>query len=177
MKILRNMLKGKRGVSPLIATVLLIAFTVALGAVVMNWGRSYVEETAAFSREKSTTEIKCSTDVRLEFLKIRGINQVCYNETTTGVLNFTIENTGTLDIYGLQVNIIGDLSINTTEINLENNTIKRAQIYKGNVSYPISGTDDVGTIQQVKIVPKTKIEGNIIACPTNALIEEDVKKC
>ena len=30
----------KKGVSPLIATVLLISFAVALGAVVMNWGRN-----------------------------------------------------------------------------------------------------------------------------------------
>jgi len=28
---------GKRGISPLIATVLLVAFAVSLGAVVMNW--------------------------------------------------------------------------------------------------------------------------------------------
>lgn len=35
---------GKRGISPLIATVLLVAFAVALGAVVMNWAKG-VEET------------------------------------------------------------------------------------------------------------------------------------
>ncbi|MDP7623305.1 MAG: hypothetical protein QF436_04300, partial [Candidatus Woesearchaeota archaeon] len=31
---------NKRGVSPLIATVLLISFAVALGSVVLNWGRN-----------------------------------------------------------------------------------------------------------------------------------------
>jgi len=36
------MLSGRRGISPLIATVLLIAFAVALGAVVMNFGRTLV---------------------------------------------------------------------------------------------------------------------------------------
>ncbi len=172
-----NIFKNKKGVSPLIATVLLIAFTVALGAVVMNWGRTYVEETAEFSRQKSTTEIKCSTDVKLEFLKIKGVEKICFNETTTGVLNFTIENAGVLEIFGLQVNIIGDLAINITDINLENDSIKRAEIYRGNVSYPISGTDDVGVIQQVRIVPTTKIEGNILACPSNALIKEDLRPC
>lgn len=172
-----SMFKNKKGVSPLIATVLLIAFTVALGAVVMNWGRTYVEETAEFSRQKSTTEIKCSTDVKLDFIKIKDTEMVCFNETTTGVLNFTIENSGTAEIFNLQVNIIGDLNINITEINLENNSIKRAQIYRGSVSYPISGTDDVGTIQQVRIIPSTKIEGVILACPSNALIKEDLRPC
>lgn len=33
-------LHSKRGMSPLIATVLLIAFAVALGVMVMNWGKS-----------------------------------------------------------------------------------------------------------------------------------------
>ena len=32
------LIKNKKGISPLIATVLLISFAVSLGAVVMNWG-------------------------------------------------------------------------------------------------------------------------------------------
>lgn len=35
---------GKKGVSPIIATVLLIAFAVSLGAVVMNWGKTISEK-------------------------------------------------------------------------------------------------------------------------------------
>ena len=53
---------NKKAVSPLIATVLLIAFAVALGAVVMNWGRSYVETTAKYAEEKSDIQILCSRD-------------------------------------------------------------------------------------------------------------------
>ena len=39
MKSMQKIIKNKKGVSPLIATILLIAFAVALGAVVMSWGR------------------------------------------------------------------------------------------------------------------------------------------
>lgn len=35
--------QSKKGLSPLIATVLLIAFAVALGVMVMNWGKSAAE--------------------------------------------------------------------------------------------------------------------------------------
>ena len=40
---LSSLSKNRRGVSPLIATVLLIAFAVALGTVIMNWGRSELQ--------------------------------------------------------------------------------------------------------------------------------------
>lgn len=61
------MKNNKKGVSPLIATVLLIAFAVALGAIVMNWGRSYVEDTQDFARESSEGQLRCSSQVDLEF--------------------------------------------------------------------------------------------------------------
>ena len=35
---------GRRGVSPLIATVVLIGFAVSLGAVIMSWGKTIFEE-------------------------------------------------------------------------------------------------------------------------------------
>ena len=41
----------KKGMSPLVATVLLIAFAVALGAVVLNWGEEFVQEATAVGGE------------------------------------------------------------------------------------------------------------------------------
>jgi flagellin-like protein len=44
---------GKRGISPLIATVLLVAFAVSLGAVVMNWAKGTdtgAAETSSFAQ-------------------------------------------------------------------------------------------------------------------------------
>ena len=35
---------GKKGMSPLIATILLMAFAVALGAVIMNWSTGNISE-------------------------------------------------------------------------------------------------------------------------------------
>ncbi len=36
---------GKKALTPLLATVLLVAFALAIGTVTMFWGRAYVEET------------------------------------------------------------------------------------------------------------------------------------
>ncbi len=38
------MFKNKRGISPLVATALLIIFAVSLGSITMAWGRGYIEE-------------------------------------------------------------------------------------------------------------------------------------
>ena len=35
---------NKRGLSPLVATVLLVVFALVIGTVTMNWGKNYVEK-------------------------------------------------------------------------------------------------------------------------------------
>ena len=57
---------SKKAVSPLIATIILIAFAVALGAVVMNIGKGYVEDIPE-PAGKDTAAITCS-GVDLNFL-------------------------------------------------------------------------------------------------------------
>ena len=34
----------KKGLSPLVATLLLVVFALAIGTITMNWGKSYVEK-------------------------------------------------------------------------------------------------------------------------------------
>ncbi len=164
----------KKAVSPLIATVLLIAFTVALGAVVMNWGRGYVEETAAFAKEKSNTQIGCAMDLGLKFHRIGGVLQVCYNDTTpsSSLLKFTIENSGTRDIEKIQATLIGEKQINVTEI--ENSTIGKAYIQRFNITYD-NGT--LGSMQQLKVTPFISVDGKDTPCASNAVTAEDIAKC
>ena len=39
-----SLFRKKRALSPLVATILLVAFALVIGTVTMNWGRSYVEK-------------------------------------------------------------------------------------------------------------------------------------
>src|SRR3989344_1722930 len=81
---------SKKGVSPLIATILLIAFAVALGTVIMNWGLSL----------GSSSDDPCAK-VALELKKMVDNGEVCYgNRGAEGYLNFVIENSGSTDISG-----------------------------------------------------------------------------
>ena len=75
--------RSKKGVSPLIATILLIAFAVALGSVVLNWGLNL---NLGKTDRCSNVEIKTrSIDVA----------DVCYGGAgPNAYINFIIDNTG-----------------------------------------------------------------------------------
>lgn len=162
--------KSKKGVSPLIATVLLIAFAVALGAVVMNWGRSYVETTTEFAERKSDTEIKCSMDIRTEIIKIGENSQICYDGVAE-TINFTIQNSGTTRIDGLRIQAIGNASIVSLEINETFNTAEPKRKY---MNYSLEGN---GSIQQVRFTPMITVKERGEWCARSALKIESVDTC
>jgi len=89
---------NKKGVSPLIATVLLISFAVALGSVVLQWGKSL---------PISNPRDICSGVA----MKIRSVNdaEICYSGSgQDAYINFIIDNNGEIDIEGLQIHMLGE---------------------------------------------------------------------
>ena len=56
-------MSSKKAIAPLIATVILVAFAVALGALVIDWNRGYVEDVAESSKELSSTQLSCQFEV------------------------------------------------------------------------------------------------------------------
>ena len=161
----------KKAVSPLIATVLLIAFAVALGAVVMNWGRGYVEDTAQFATEVSGREVSCSTAVTLEILKIGGKTQICV-DNGTDTINFTIQNSGSLEVKGIRVQAIG----NTSSIAMfeMNETFQTALPKRRHMNYSFSGN---GTVAQVRFTPLIEVNEKKVWCAQNVLKIETVNIC
>jgi len=163
---------NKRGVSPLIATVLLIAFAVALGAVVMNWGRSYAQETADTVRTKSDKDVKCSIDVDLEIARIGGAPELCYGGSgTTGYVYFIINNVGTAKITQIDFTVIGNKAVYSNST-LNGTSIPVAGSLRQNISYSYT---TYGKIKQVRIIPKIKVAGVSVACSGNALEKDDTE--
>jgi flagellin-like protein len=101
-------LRGKKAVSPLIATVLLIAFSVALGAVVMNWGRTFVGEQTKKVDTDSEIVMKCSVDILLQYVEINSREQVCL-ESGTGNLRIIVQNLGSQNATGVSIRFIDDI--------------------------------------------------------------------
>ena len=151
----------KKGLSPLIATVLLIAFAVALGAVVMNWGSSYVGEGSA--------EEGCDK-VSLSWFERSGKQQVCYTDER---VEFTVESKN-MDVHNLKMIIDGEKEIEIIDDILAE-PMRIADIKKVSVPYPVSRT---GRVVQIKLVPTLESEGSITTCPSDrGLVKENLERC
>lgn len=94
------MFSSRKAMSPLIATVLLIAFAVALGAMIMNWSADVTPQTVDKSKMCSDMEISISKNP-------------CISDNK---LSFGIKNSGSRKINGLMLKAIGDESDMTIKI-------------------------------------------------------------
>ena len=94
----------RKGISPLIAAVLLIAITISVGVLVSRWSSVFIKQQTDTVTSDSSSKIKCQNAA----LRTTS-GQV--NSTTTNV-TLTGENTGSIDLTDLQFNIV--LSNGTT---------------------------------------------------------------
>ena len=58
--------KQKKGISPLIATVLIIGFTIVLAALVITWGTKLFKTTVGETETTSKFSLACTTGLRLD---------------------------------------------------------------------------------------------------------------
>ncbi len=173
----KRMLRSKRGVSPLIATVLLIAFAVALGAVVMNWGRGYVEDTANTARESSDKEVKCASDVDINIVEIDSVPQICYNTSFTTdntSIEFIVENKKSTNVEKIEARIIAVSSRVPLIYDLGDSSNLSTNVAKLlNFSYD----DDSGAPAEVKLTPYIRVGNSDEACPSSSETITNIKPC
>jgi flagellin-like protein len=176
---------SRKAVSPLIATVLLIAFAVALGAVVMNWGRGYVEDTANMARERSDAEVTCTAEVDLSIVQIDNTPQICYNTTSPGHVHMILENTKAKEIERFEVRLIGEdsrvpLAVTSfTDLDDVEQTGSNLSLETNEAKYYVFEFDEstYGAPNQIKITPYVKAGGNVVACSSNAEVATTIKTC
>ncbi|MBI2550038.1 hypothetical protein HYV83_02555 [Candidatus Woesearchaeota archaeon] len=168
--------KGKRGVSPLIATVLLIAFAVALGAVVMNWGRSFVQQNIDQTEKVTQTKLGCSLRVSLKIAEIDSTPQLCYGGGgEAGYLEMRLNNEDESNaIKGLSVSIGGERGIYNNDT--INTTIPVGLSAYLNMSYSYT---TYGKIKNVRIVPSILIGGVVTPCGGSPLEKSasEIRNC
>jgi len=156
-----TLFKDKRGISPLVATFLLLGVAVGLGVLVMSWGRAIVEGNA-----------QCTVKSGLKVIELDGRPQVCYSKGKNGFLRVMVENGPSIDIKGLIFRIIGTKNVYTTEIPTE---IKRGHALMPIVPYD---SEQFGEIVEVKITPRIKVYGDETAiCPEQAIILSSIEEC
>jgi|TARA_B100001971_G_C18126746_1_gene502473 flagellin-like protein len=156
---------NKKGVSPLIATVLLISFAVALGSVVLNWGRNF---------DISRPGDNCAGIS----IKIRNINdyQVCYSGSGQDqYINFIMDNKGDRDIGGLGIWITGEKGTKLLDFNeLSIKTGELLDIKDKSVKYDY-GT--YGAIKNIQFFPKVKVDNDLEICARKSIKSDNIGAC
>ena len=156
--------ESKRGVSPLIATILLIAFAVALGSVIMNWGLSL----------SLASDDPCQ-QVMLEIKQLAD-GELCYGSRGgEGYLNFALENRGSADIAGISVWITGQKK--TELIDLNGISIPRRAIYEKSGSETLFDFSTLGNLDSVQFIPKIMVDGKMHTCTKQAIQPKNIRFC
>jgi flagellin-like protein len=165
---------NKRGISPLIATVLLIAFAVALGAVVMNWGKNYVMTTAKDAQENGQAKQRCANTV-MEFVQTSGVPMMCVDHlTNASEIRFTIKNKASHSIVDMGVTVLGSTDI--YEKLLTNDSVLKlkfsgAGLAQSRMIQGVLNVSGVGSFQKIIFTPYIKIDGRVAPepCSDNTL--------
>ncbi len=157
-------LQGKRGLSPLIATILLIAFAVALGSVLINLGANI----------DLTRDVCKNVEVKLRNVDA---NQVCYkNEGTNGYINFILDNSGKRPINGLSIIIRGDKTSSIFDLNDMN--LPEKTLFDKKDSEVTYDNSRIGIVKQVEFQPKIKDDkGDFQTCSKKSVISEKLGQC
>lgn len=156
---------SKRGVSPLIATVLLISFAVALGSVVLNWGRNL--------------EIAKPGDICAGVsIKIRSANnaEACYGGSGKNTyLQFVLDNDGSTDIGGFGIWVTGDKGTKLLDFN--DLSIKRGELLDIKDTSIKYDAEAYGAIQSIQFFPKIKDDGSMEICARSSIKVSSIKVC
>jgi len=159
-----HLLKSKKAISPLLATLLLVIVATGLGVIAMSWGRAQLEEGSY-----------CPVAIGLKIIELNNQPQICHaGSGENGVITFLVENGPNIDISSLNFRVIGTKDVYTIEIT--SSSIKKGYPLLKNVPY---NYELFGEIRQVKITPRIVLfpEEDPVLCPEQALIAEDIREC
>ena len=149
----------------MIATVLLIAFAVALGSVVMNWGLNL--DLGKFGDLCNNVEVQ-----------VRGLGNgdVCFGGFgPNGYINFAVDNTGGIDIYGFAIWITGDKG--TSLFDLDDVSLLKGSFYEQTSKQVTYDFLIYGNIKQVQFIPKIRKDNAIEICPKSAVKVDKMVVC
>ena len=147
----------KKAMSPVVSTVILIGFAIALGGIVMSWGKG------GYTVENPIVECKQTSLSLISYGENKGI---CTQDDS---LYFTIQNNGEVELDGIKVSLLSDEGIYSDVID---RPIRVADIVK--LDLPYGG---MGKIEKVIFVPKFNYLEQERLCPKNGFFIEEVGEC
>ena len=160
--------------SPIVATVLLIGFTIVLFLGITTWiQKGTVGETITQSEERLAKQVKCS-DV------IISLESGCAdNINNAGKVKINVDNNGYTGVKELFVKAIAaDGTVGTAEYSAANAVEAPNRIISANTELSLKNNDgsfvSIGKIEKIEVYPKN-LDGDI--CIDGVASITDVKQC
>ncbi|MAE42796.1 hypothetical protein CMO93_03420 [Candidatus Woesearchaeota archaeon] len=154
----------KKGFSPLVATILLIAFSVALISTIINW-------------KQSLGTFDGGTCSKISFI-IETLNDMhlCYKPLPDNIeINFLIKNNGGVDIEGMSMLIMGRDGKTLQDLDdliVKKNSLSDVKNLK--VEYDLN---KYGPINKVYFTPEVEDNGVVDICPALLAEAEKIGEC
>lgn len=146
---IKNRKLSKKGISPIVATVLLIGFIVAIILLVFLWGKNYIEELAEKRGLLAEKEQEC-INIKLEVVK------ACWEGNQ--ITDLVIRNNANIPIHKFAFRVVGKEEGEPIEVTEKLGEFE-TKSYKG--SFSIEVTKD----EKVDIIPYLRVAlGHYIPC-------------
>ncbi len=153
--------KNKRGISPLIATVLIIGFTIVLAALVITWGTKLFQDTVSQTQTTSRFSLACTAGLRLDV-----VNKVKDTATNPTHVNLTLRNNNQEAIIeGFRV--VVNMGAVSKEGNITNTTAGGINlVFPVPKAYRVVNSDgtSIAGITSIDLYPIFTIEGQTRTC-------------
>ena len=165
---------NKKGISPIIATVLLVVITIAIGATTMAFIRSLTDTNLEAAKVQGA-KLTCGSEVQIEIPIVSNKYKICYYNTT-GAINFLVHNVGSKDIQGFSLTeILSNGTVTTTEFSgTVADTVVRNEYKSFNLTPSPTVDYSVANVTQWRVEPK--IQGDpgkeLTICTDSAIVRD-----
>ncbi len=152
---------GKNAISPLIATVIIIGFVVALAAILFTWGQSFIKSMKERSEEKAKLDLLCT-----EINRYIDIKNLCVEAAS---IDITITNSGNKKIEGFDFLIEGkiDRDYIKNQTGLNAGEIRHYKLYWK--------AKKIGIPKLISFIPLVKLDEEVKKCTQR--IEKEIREC
>jgi len=157
---MKTRMKTRKGLSPLVATILLIAFSVALGTMIMNW-----------SIDSGHDDVKdpCA-DINLELQQLAQGNAICY-EAQSQLMRFSIKNPSSQELHFVQMRVID------SQQNIFEEKITTALAAGGLAKFEVAYRTVNPNSLTAAIIPGVLVNGEPLLCPAAEIEQVGVTLC
>ncbi|MBL7100980.1 MAG: hypothetical protein ISS23_03445 [Nanoarchaeota archaeon] len=151
---------SKKGISPLVSTILLIGFVIAIILLIVLWGKNYIEELAQKKGALAEKQHEC-TKIQL------GVVKSCWRGTTAEV---AIKNKADLPVHKFVFRAVGAMGEPVEK--MERLGSLETQLYE------LEFSSDVGKVNNIDIIPHLKVAlGHYVPCSKQKITARLIGDC